>query len=716
MSTDPRETWRELARAELDGAEPDSLVRELPEGLAQKPLYLAADAAALPFTASVPGEFPYLRGVRATMYAKRPWTLRQYAGFSTAEETNAFFRSALAAGQTGLSVAFDLATHRGYDSDHARVKGDVGKAGVAIDSVEDMKRLFEGIPLDRASVSMTMNGAVLPVLAAFIVAGEEQGVPAHKLTGTIQNDILKEFLVRNTFVYPPAPSLRIVADVIEQLTRALPRFNSLSISGYHMQEAGATAELELGYTLADGLEYVRAGLARGLDIDAFAPRLSFFFGIGMSFFVEIAKLRAARVLWATLVKERFAPKDPRSLLLRTHCQTSGVSLTVADPLNNVARTTLEALAAVLGGTQSLHTNAYDEALALPSDGAARVARATQLILEHETGVPHVVDPLGGSYYVESLTHELVERARGVIDEVEAGGGMARAIESGLARRRIEAAAARRQARRDRGAEVVVGVNAFRADDAAPLSVRIVDTTAVREAQCARLVELRRTRDAAAVKAALEALRAAARGDGNLLAASVVAARARATVGEISEALADVFGRYEATAGVLRGVYGDEYGDDAEWSALKERVAEFARRHGRRPRILVAKLGQDGHDRGQKVVASGLADLGFDVDLGPLFTTPEEVARHAIENDVHVVGISSQAGAHVTLVPELRQALVAAGAGDVRIVCGGIIPPADLPGLSAAGVAAVFGPGTRVADAAKRLLDLFAAEATPAPHG
>jgi methylmalonyl-CoA mutase len=712
VASEPRETWRAIARAELDGAEPETLARELPEGITEQPLYLAGDAAAAPWVASVPGEFPYLRGVRATMYAKRPWTVRQYAGFSTAEETNAFFRRALAAGQTGLSVAFDLATHRGYDSDHARVRGDVGKAGVAIDSVEDMKRLFDAIPLERASVSMTMNGAVLPVLASFIVAGEEQGVAASALTGTIQNDILKEFLVRNTFVYPPAPSLRIVADVIEHLTRALPRFNSLSISGYHMQEAGATAELELGYTLADGLEYVRAGLARGLDIDAFAPRLSFFFGVGMSFFVEIAKLRAARVLWATLVKERFAPKDPRSLLLRTHCQTSGVSLTVADPLNNVARTTLEALAAVLGGTQSLHTNAYDEALALPSDEAARVARATQLILAHETGVPHVIDPLGGSYYVESLTHELMQRARAVIDEVEAAGGMARAIESGLARRRIEAAAARRQARRDRGAELVVGVNAFRAEQAEPPAVRVVDTDAVREAQCARLAELRRTRDAAAAGAALDALRAAARGDGNLLAASVVAARARCTVGEISEALADVFGRYEASAGVLRGVYDDEYGDDAEWRALKQRVLEFARRHGRRPRILVAKLGQDGHDRGQKVIASGLADLGFDVDLGPLFTTPEEVARHAVENDVHVVGISSQAGAHTTLVPELRRALVASGAGDVRIVCGGIIPPGDVDALRAAGVAAVFGPGTRVADAAKRLLELFDDAAEP----
>jgi methylmalonyl-CoA mutase len=711
MARDARERWREIARAELDGDDPSSLGRELPEGIALAPLYLPEDAAHLPWLARVPGEFPYQRGVRATMYAKRPWTLRQYAGFSTAEETNSFFRRALAEGQTGLSVAFDLATHRGYDSDHPRVRGDVGKAGVAIDSVEDMKRLFEGIPLERASVSMTMNGAVLPVLAAFIVAGEEQGVPASALTGTIQNDILKEFLVRNTFVYPPAPSLRIVADVIEHLTRALPRFNSLSISGYHMQEAGATAELELGYTLADGLEYVRAALARGLAIDAFAPRLSFFFGIGMSFFVEIAKLRAARLLWATLMRERFEPQDPRSLLLRTHCQTSGVSLTARDPLNNVARTTIEALSAVLGGTQSLHTNAYDEALALPSDAAARVARATQLIVAHETGITDVVDPLGGSYYVESLTHELATRARAVIDEVEAAGGMTRAIESGLARRHIEAAAARRQARRDRGADLVVGVNAFRAEREEPLDVRVVDTAAVLEAQRARLENLKSTRDAERVRVALDALRDAARGDGNLLAASIVAVRARSTVGEISAALAEVFGRYEASAGVLRGVYDREYGDDAEWQALKARVVEFARHHGRRPRILVAKLGQDGHDRGQKVIASGLADLGFDVDLGPLFTTPEEVARHAVENDVHLVGVSSQAGAHLSLVPELRASLVAQGAGDVRVVLGGIIPPADLPALERAGVAAVFDPGSRVADAAARLLDLFEDEAT-----
>jgi methylmalonyl-CoA mutase len=706
MSRDPRELWREVARRELDGADPEALARTLPEGIRLAPVYFSDAVAGVPWLTSAPGQFPFVRGVRATMYTKRPWTLRQYAGFSTASETNAFFRTALAEGQTGLSVAFDLATHRGYDSDHPRVQGDVGKAGVAIDSVEDMKLLFEGIPLDRASVSMTMNGAVLPVLAAFVVAGEEQGVPAHALTGTIQNDILKEFLVRNTFIYPPGPSLRIVADVIEELSRALPRFNSLSISGYHMQEAGATAELELGYTLADGLEYLRAGIGRGLDIDAFAPRLSFFFGVGMNFFVEVAKLRAARLLWATLVRERFSPRDPRSLLLRTHCQTSGVSLTVQDPLNNVVRTTIEALAAVLGGTQSLHTNAYDEALALPSDGAARVARATQLVLAHETGVTDVVDPLGGSYFVEALTAELAARARAVIEEVEAAGGMARALESGLARRRIETAAARRQARRDRGEEIVVGVNAFRAEREEPLAVRFVDAGAVREAQIARLETLKRTRDARAVASALEALRAAARGDENLLAASIVAARARATVGEISEALADVFGRYEASAGVLRGVYDEDYVNDAEWTALVGRVDAFARRHGRRPRILVAKLGQDGHDRGQKVIASGLADLGFDVDLGPLFTTPDEVARHAIESDVHVVGISSQAGAHLTLVPELRARLDAQGAADIRIVCGGIVPAADVPVLERSRVAAVFGPGTRVVDAARRLLDVL----------
>jgi len=712
MSTsDPRERWRNIAVTEL-GGDPATLRTELPEGIVLSPLYVADDLAGVPGLGSVPGEFPFVRGARATMYAKRPWTIRQYAGFSTAEESNAFYRGALAAGQTGLSVAFDLATHRGYDSDHPRVRGDVGKAGVAIDSVEDMKRLFEGIPLDRASVSMTMNGAVLPVLAAFVVAAEEQGVAASALTGTIQNDILKEFLVRNTFVYPPEPSLRIVADVVEHLARIAPRFNSLSISGYHMQEAGATAELELGYTLADGLEYVRAGLARGLDIDDFAPRLSFFFGIGQDFFVEIAKLRAARLLWATLLEERFHPKDPRSLVLRTHCQTSGVSLSAQEPLNNVVRTTLEALSAVLGGTQSLHTNAYDEALALPSDAAARVARATQLILAHETGVTSVVDPLAGSYFVESLTRDLAARARAVLDEVEAQGGMARAIESGLPRRRIDAAAARRQARVDRGERLVVGVNAYRAEREEPLDVRFVDPTAVRDAQVARLTVLRAARDAARVTAALEALRAGARTSQNLLELSIAAARVRATVGEISEALADVFGRYEAKAGVQGGVYEGEFGGDATWQALKARVEAFARSTGRRPRILLAKLGQDGHDRGQKVVASGLADAGFDVDLGPLFTTPDEVARQAIESDVHVVGISSQAGAHLGLLPDLFAALRAAGGGDIRVVCGGIIPPRDHEVLIGLGVAAVFGPGARIVDMAARLLDLLEPSSTP----
>ena len=714
-SSDPRERWREIARAEL-GAEPSSLDTELPEGIALTPLYVAGDAAGAPGEDSVPGEFPFVRGARATMYAKRPWTIRQYAGFSTAEASNAFYRQALAEGQTGLSVAFDLATHRGYDSDHPRVRGDVGKAGVAIDSVEDMKRLFAGIPLDKASVSMTMNGAVLPVLSAFIVAAEEQGVPATALQGTIQNDILKEFLVRNTFVYPPAPSLRIVGDVIEHLSRTAPRFNSLSISGYHMQEVGATAELELGYTLADGLEYVRAGLARGLDIDAFAPRLSFFFGIGQGFFVEIAKLRAARFLWATLLRERFAPKDPRSLVLRTHCQTSGVSLAAQEPLNNVVRTTIEALSAVLGGTQSLHTNAYDEALALPSDAAARVARATQLILAHETGITDVVDPLGGSYFVESLTRELAARARAVLEEVEAQGGMARAIESGLPRRRIEAAAARRQARIDRGEDVVIGVNAYRPEREEPVEVRFVDPTEVREAQAVRLATLRAGRDGARVANALDGLRAGAQSGQNLLELSIVAVRARATVGEISEALADVFGRYEARVGVLGGVYETELGDDAAWQAQKARVEAFATRTGRRPRILIAKLGQDGHDRGQKVVASGLADAGFDVDLGPLFTTPEEVARQAIESDVHVIGISSQAGAHVGLVPELFAALSAAGGGDIRVVCGGIIPPRDRDALTLAGVAAVFGPGDRIVDMAERLLDLLEPGSAASPHG
>jgi methylmalonyl-CoA mutase len=706
MGDDRRQAYRALAARELGDRDLESLRVDAPEGYRQEPLYGPSDLEGLPFLDSLPGEFPYVRGARATMYAHRPWTIRQYAGFSTAEESNAFYRRALASGQTGLSVAFDLATHRGYDSDHPRVRGDVGKAGVAVDTVEDMKLLFDGIPLERVSVSMTMNGAVLPVVAAFVVAAEESGVAAGALTGTIQNDILKEFLVRNTFIYPPGPSLRIVADVVEHLSREVPRFNSLSISGYHMQEAGATADLELGYTLADGLEYVRTLVARGLDIDDFAPRLSFFFGIGQSFFVEIAKLRAARLLWATLLRERYAPRDPRSLVLRTHCQTSGVSLSADDPQNNVVRTTLEALAAVLGGTQSLHTNAYDEALALPSDDAARLALGTQLVLAHEARLTEVVDPLGGSYYVERLTAELAARARAVIDEVEAQGGMAQAIQSGLARGRIEAAAARRQARVDRGLDVVVGVNAYRAPQAEAPPVRVVDSAAVEARQRERLAAVRAGRDAARVAEALAALRAAAESDGNLLAAAVTAMRARATVGEVSETLAGVFGRYEARGGVRSGVYGRHFTNDEAFAALQKDVEGFLAAHGRRPRVLIAKIGQDGHDRGQKVVAAGLADLGFDVDLGPLFATPDEVARQAVENDVHVVGVSTQAGAHHTLVPELVARLAERGAADVRVVVGGVVPPQDHAALLAAGVAAVFGPGARVADLGRALLELI----------
>ena len=701
---DSRDRYRTLAARELAGADPSSLAFRTPEGIDLPALALREDLDGIAWLDSLPGEFPFVRGVRASMYAHRPWTIRQYAGFSTAEESNAFFRTALAEGQTGLSVAFDLATHRGYDSDHPRVRGDVGKAGVAIDSVEDMLRLFAGIPLETVSVSMTMSGAVLPVLAAFLVAAEERGVPLAKLSGTIQNDILKEFLVRNTFIYPPAPSLRIVGDVIEHLSRVAPRFNSISISGYHMQEAGATAELELGYTLADGLEYVSAAVARGLSVDEFAPRLSFFFGIGMSFFVEIAKLRAARLLWATLLRERFSPKDPRSLMARVHCQTSGVSLAAQEPQNNLVRTSVEALAAVLGGTQSLHTNAYDEALALPSDAAARLARNTQLILANEAGITGAIDPFGGSYFMERLTADLAERARHVLSEVEGQGGMAKAIESGLPRRRIEAAAAARQARIDRGVERVIGVNAYRAAEEQPLDVRFVDSEQVLSAQLERLRELRAKRDDAAVARSLEALKNAAAGSGNLLAASVLATRARATLGEISEVLAQVFGRYEARQTVVSGAYGKDFGDDAEWRALRARIENFAKAEGRQPRILIAKLGQDGHDRGQKVVASGLADLGFDVDLGPLFTTPAEVARQAIENDAHVIGISTQAGAHLTLLPELVRLLVAAGASDVIVVCGGIVPEADRAALESAGVRGVFGPGSRVPDVAARLLE------------
>jgi methylmalonyl-CoA mutase len=700
------DAWRELARSDLRGADPDDLVWETPEGLRVKPLYTAADLEALEFTDTLPGAPPFLRGPRATMYANRPWTIRQYAGYSTAEESNAFYRRNLAAGQKGLSVAFDLATHRGYDSDHPRVVGDVGKAGVAIDSVEDMKILFDDIPLEQMSVSMTMNGAVLPVLACFIVAGEEQGCPAEKLTGTIQNDILKEFMVRNTYIYPPEPSMRIVADIIEYTSRHMPKFNSISISGYHMQEAGATTTLELAFTLADGLDYVRAALSKGLSIDDFAPRLSFFWAIGMNFYLEIAKMRAARLLWAQLMAP-FEPGDPRSSMLRTHCQTSGASLTEQDPINNVIRTTIEAMAAVFGGTQSLHTNAYDEALGLPTDATARVARNTQLILQEESGVPHVIDPWGGSYFMESLTASVAAEARRIIDEVEELGGMTRAIIAGMPKLRIEECAARRQARIDRGEDVIVGVNKYRVDDDHELDVRDVDNHAVREAQLRRLEQIRSTRDAEAVARALARLeREAAAGEGNLLASAVAAARARATVGEISSALEKVFTRYRADVRSVSGVYGDVYAGDEDFDAIRREVEAFGEREGRRPRMLVVKLGQDGHDRGMKVIATAFADLGFDVDVGPLFQLPGEAARQAIENDVHVVGVSSQAAGHKTLVPELVEELRRQGGGDIAVVVGGIIPPRDYPFLRERGVGAVFGPGTAVPDAAREVLQVI----------
>jgi methylmalonyl-CoA mutase len=701
--------WKKLAAKERKGADPGGLVWHTPEGIEVRPLWTRADVDGLDFLDTVPGDYPYVRGPRATMYAERAWTVRQYAGFSTAEESNAFYRANLAAGQMGLSVAFDLATHRGYDSDHPRVSGDVGKAGVAIDSVEDMKILFDGVPLEKMSVSMTMNGAVLPVLASFIVAGEEQGVPRAQLTGTIQNDILKEFMVRNTYIYPPAPSMRIVADIIEYTSKEMPKFNSISISGYHMQEAGATCDLELAFTIADGLDYVRAALSKGLDIDAFAGRLSFFFAIGMNFYMEVAKLRAARLLWATLMKRHFAPKRRESLMLRTHCQTSGASLTEQDPYNNIVRTTVEAMAAVFGGTQSLHTNAFDEALALPTDASARVARNTQLVLQHETGIPQVIDPWGGSYFMESLTHALAQKALGIIEEVETLGGMTKAIESGMPKLRIEEASARRQARIDRGEDVIVGVNKYRLGEEPELDLREIDNTAVREAQVARLKKIKAARDPGRCRAALDALtRCAETGEGNLLALSVDAARARATVGEISEALEKVWGRYRAEIRSISGVYGRAYDDDADWQALTATVAQFAQDHGRRPRMLVAKVGQDGHDRGAKVIATAFADLGFDVDVGTLFQTPAEVARQAIENDVHVVGISTQSGGHKTLVPQIVDELRRQGGGDIVVTCGGIIPPKDYPFLEAAGVQAVFGPGTRIPKAARRVLELIAA--------
>jgi methylmalonyl-CoA mutase len=702
------EAWRSLARQELRGGDPESLERLTAEGLRVKPLYTAADLEALEWTDSVPGAAPFLRGPYATMYANRPWTIRQYAGYSTAEESNAFYRRNLAAGQKGLSVAFDLATHRGYDSDHPRVVGDVGKAGVAIDSVEDMKILFDGIPLEQMSVSMTMNGAVLPVLACFIVAGEEQGCPQEKLTGTIQNDILKEFMVRNTYIYPPEPSMRIVADIIEYTSRQMPKFNSISISGYHMQEAGATTTLELAFTLADGLEYVRAALSKGLAIDDFASRLSFFWAIGMNFYFEIAKMRAARVLWHELMAQ-FQPRRPESSMLRTHCQTSGASLTEQDPLNNVIRTTIEAMAAVFGGTQSLHTNAYDEALGLPTDNTARVARNTQLILQEETGIPAVIDPWGGSYFMESLTASVAAEARRIIGEVETLGGMTKAIVAGMPKLRIEECAARRQARVDRGDDVIVGVNKYRLPREEEIEVLDVDNAAVREQQIARLAKIRARRDAAAVKAALARLQEVARsGQGNLLEAGVAAARARATVGEISSALEEVFTRYRADVRSVSGVYRAVWAGDPEFEAVRREVEDFARAEGRRPRMLVVKLGQDGHDRGMKVIATAFADLGFDVDVGPLFQVPAEAARQAIENDVHVVGVSSQAAGHKVLVPQLAEELARQGAGSIAVVVGGIVPPKDYDFLRARGVDAIFGPGTPVPKAAREVLQVIRA--------
>jgi methylmalonyl-CoA mutase len=676
-----------------------------PEGIALPELAGPEHLEGVTHLQGMPGFPPFVRGPYPTMYLVRPWTIRQYAGFSTAEESNAFYRRNLAAGQKGLSVAFDLATHRGYDSDHPRVRGDVGMAGVAIDSILDMRTLFAGIPLDKISVSMTMNGAVLPVMALYLVAAEEQGIPPERLAGTIQNDILKEFMVRNTYIYPPAASLRIVGDVLRYSAERMPRFNSISISGYHLQEAGATADLELAYTLADGLEYVRTGLAAGLAIDDFAPRLSFFWGVGMSLLMEIAKLRAGRLLWAELLRG-FAPRDERSLMLRAHCQTSGWSLTAQDLYNNVMRTCIEAFAAVGGQTQSLHTNALDEALALPSDFSARVARNTQLVLQQEAGSCESIDPWGGSYAVERLTHDLAARARQHLREVEELGGMASAIAQGLPKRRIEEAAARTQARIDGGRQVIVGVNRYRAGlDPGELEILEVDNGAVRAAQVGRLAELRAARDPAAVDAALAALRgAAASGDGNLLALAVDAARARATVGEISYALEEVYGRYQAPVSMVSGVYAGELREEEAVARVRRRSEQFLQRHGRRPRMLVAKLGQDGHDRGQKVIATGFADLGFDVDVGPLFQTPDEVARQAVENDVHVLGISSLAAGHLTLVPELCRALAARGRSDVLVVVGGVIPERDHAALGAAGVAAVVGPGTVISAAAEQLLD------------
>jgi methylmalonyl-CoA mutase len=697
--------WKKIAEKELEG-DPTALIRKTPENIALKPIYTASDLDGIAYLDSLPGMAPFVRGPRATMYAGRPWTIRQYAGFSTAEASNAFYRSALASGQKGLSVAFDLATHRGYDSDHPRVVGDVGKAGVAIDSVEDMKILFDGIPLGETSVSMTMNGAVIPILAMFIVAGEEQGVQRETLSGTIQNDILKEFMVRNTYIYPPQPSMRIVADIIAFTAQQMPRFNSISISGYHMQEAGATLVQELAFTLADGREYVRSALAKGLNVDDFAGRLSFFFAIGMNFFMEAAKLRAARLLWSRVMAE-FQPKKQSSLMLRTHCQTSGVSLQEQDPYNNIVRTAYEALAAVLGGTQSLHTNSFDEAIALPTEFSARIARNTQLILQYETGLTDVVDPLAGSYYVERLTDDLARGAWQLMEEIETMGGMARAISTGWPKKLIEESATRKQAAIDRGDQVIVGVNRYRLEQEESIDILDIDNSSVRASQIKRLAEIRRTRDTKKVDAALATLTRVARtGRGNLLEAATEAARSRATVGEMSDAMRQAFGDHEAVQEVVSGVYGQSYGNDPEFTNLVSRVGEVSQGMGVQPRIMIAKLGQDGHDRGAKVIASAFGDIGFDVIVGPLFQTSAEAAAMAVRSNVHVLGISSLAAGHKTLVPQVIEELKAVGGDNIIVVCGGVVPRQDYPDLFRNGVAAVFGPGTNVLEAARAILDLI----------
>ncbi|MGB4675076.1 MAG: methylmalonyl-CoA mutase [Azovibrio sp.] len=703
-NSDDLDAWAAAAARQAPGGDVSKLDWQTPEGLTVKPLYTKKDTEPLPYTDTLPGFAPFLRGPQPTMYAVKPWTIRQYAGFSTAEESNAFYRKALAAGGQGVSVAFDLATHRGYDSDNARVTGDVGKAGVAIDSVEDMKILFDGIPLDKVSVSMTMNGAVLPILAGYIVAAEEQGVSQDKLSGTIQNDILKEFMVRNTYIYPPKPSMKIIADIFAYTAQHMPKFNSISISGYHIQEAGANQAIELAFTLADGMEYVRTGIQAGMDVDTFAGRLSFFWGVGMNFYLEIAKMRAARLLWHRIMTQ-FDARNPKSMMLRTHCQTSGWSLTEQDPYNNVVRTTIEAMAAVFGGTQSLHTNALDEAIALPTEFSARIARNTQLIIQEETHITHVVDPWGGSYMMEKLTQDMADKAWGIIQEIEAMGGMTKAVESGWAKMQVETCAADKQARIDSGKDVIVGVNKYKLAKEDRIDILDIDNHAVREAQIARLRKIRETRDAAAVQAALEALtQSAESGAGNLLDLTVKAIRLRATVGEVSDALEKVFGRFRANNQTISGVYGGVVEGQESWETIKADIARFAEEQGRRPRIMIAKLGQDGHDRGAKVVATAFADLGFDIDMGPLFQTPEEAARQAIENDVHAIGCSSLAAGHKTLVPQLIQALKEQGGEDIIVFVGGVIPSQDYDYLYNAGAKAIFGPGTRIEDSARRVLE------------